>query len=69
MADPVRRPRRRVVREVEATRCVCTPDRLCLFHYGQLDPGRRTAARRQAGVHRQVVATSPTSTGGTDGRR
>lgn len=51
MADPARRFRRRVVREVEGTPCRCTADQLCLFHYDQLDPGRQAAARRQAGVH------------------
>jgi hypothetical protein len=51
MADPGHRLRRRVVRDVEGMPCACTPDQLCLFHYDQLDPGRQTTARRQAGVH------------------
>jgi hypothetical protein len=53
MADPARRLRRRVFREVEGTPCACTPDRLCLFHYGQLDPGRQILVRRQAGIHKR----------------
>jgi hypothetical protein len=31
--------------------CACDGTRLCLGHYGLLDPGRQAAARRQAGVH------------------
>lgn len=53
MANTVRR--RRVVREIEGTPCTCTPDQLCLFHYDGLDPGRRAAARRQAGVRELYV--------------
>jgi hypothetical protein len=43
--------RDRVRRAQHLPSCACTPDRLCLVHYGQLDPGRRARARRQAGVH------------------
>jgi hypothetical protein len=49
MTEP--RLRRRVGREVDVTTYACTPDRMCLFHYGQLDPGRQTRERHQAGVH------------------
>ena len=56
MADPDRRFRRRVVREVEGMPYQCTPDQLCLFHYDALDPGRQAAARRQAGIHELYVA-------------
>jgi hypothetical protein len=44
--------RRRPPDRVQAVgSCACTSDRLCLFHYDQLHPGRQAAARRQAGVH------------------
>jgi hypothetical protein len=48
---------RRIGREVEVTGCACTPERLCLFHYDQLDPGRQTAARRRAGVHEAYLGS------------
>jgi hypothetical protein len=45
------RPKGRIGREVEDAPCACTTDRMCLLHYGKLDPGRQTRERRQAGVH------------------
>jgi hypothetical protein len=51
----VPRPRRRVGRAPEVASCACTPDRLCLWHYSQLDPGRQARDRRQADVHEQYL--------------
>jgi hypothetical protein len=43
--------RGRISRSVETEPCACTPDRLCLWHYGQLDFRRQTRERVRAGVH------------------
>jgi hypothetical protein len=45
-------PRRRIRRRVQevAEPCACTTDRLCLYHYAQLDPTSQARARWDAGV-------------------
>jgi hypothetical protein len=55
MAMDEPRRRREPSRVVVVADCACTPSAPCLFHYDQLDPGRRTAARRQAGVSEQYL--------------
>jgi hypothetical protein len=42
---------------VPASPCVCTPDRLCLFHYDRLDPGRQARERERAGMHEPYIRT------------
>jgi hypothetical protein len=48
-------PKHRRGRVVEGAPCACAPDRMCLFCYDRLDPGRQTRERRRAGVHEQYL--------------
>jgi hypothetical protein len=48
-------PQPRRGRAPEVAGCACTQAAMCLFHYDQLDPGRQTRERRQAGVSEQYL--------------
>jgi hypothetical protein len=50
------RLRHRISRPVEVGRCACA-DRMCLFHYDRLDPGRQRRERVRAGVQEPYIGS------------
>jgi hypothetical protein len=53
--DQTQTRRRRLGRVVEGATCACDRDRMCLWHYDELDPGRQTRERARTDVREPYI--------------